>query len=607
MWFCDQWCGIFPYVHGVFSAGSQKASVGATIGLAVLLLLSVLARGVRLEADPPDTLSFGSLAIYTDEGYKTFHARNQVLFGKPLWHPADEYRLWLRQSPTSVWLHTAWFRLTNGVDIPRARSLHILCGALTLWLFYLVVRREVGSSRALLASGLWGFSFVGIMFGRMAFLENFLACVSMVVLWLLFKRPLRAHGIVLALLFGALGITLKPSFVFFLLAAGAGVLLTRWRHEYLPNRVPSHRQASQLRSLAIGLLVVPIGVYLLLRWLPGAIGSFLPIPGRDAIAAPAGVAQNLFYNQFAFRLPVPLFFAWMGAVMAMSQFFDAQAKPRWLSSVCSFWLLVGFFLLLIFDGTGGRIRYHLFLLPAVCVLAAEFLMSMWEQRLGPPQPNGERHSWIRRVAVGIAAAPLAAAVFLGFFFVLGNRDKDLLDQGLVLLDSLRHFTFPLGAGHLWVALLCTLGLWGLTSYCRAGRATPYPYLLLFLLAGSGDLVYYARWVLNPSYALQSARRDLADRLPKGAVVAGTWAPALTLGTPLKSLYLHCDINIKGGRLRRLSPSHLLLADDRPEESELIRQLYPGLLTTERLLTTYRISSHTQRLFRVDWSIDSPAR
>jgi len=64
----------------------------------ILILLFTGMRLAHINADAPQDLTT-SAASYTDEGFKTYDARNHALYGDWKWTPDDEYEGWLTKSP----------------------------------------------------------------------------------------------------------------------------------------------------------------------------------------------------------------------------------------------------------------------------------------------------------------------------------------------------------------------------------------------------------------------------------------------------------------------------------------------------------------------------
>lgn len=575
--------------------------------LAALLLAVTLVRSLHIEADPPHDLSYACLADFTDEGYKTYHARNRVLFSSWLWHPADQYSYWIRHSPLSLGLHALWFQLWGGrVNLPVVRSLHLLVGLLALLIWAAAIRRELGERTALLTTLLLGFSFIGSMYGRMAFLENLLGPVHAGLVWLLCRQRLRLWHVLAAALLAAVGLLTKVTVVYFFAAAGCAVLVLTLRALLARRVADGRRRVVLLRRVAlaaVGLGLLGYGLGLLL---PEVVARFLPLAGRNPLAGPLDLARNLAYVQFVTKTPFLFALAMWGAGLAIARSLSARCREPWLVVVGAYWLVVGFLLLALFEGNADRSRYYLFLLPPMALLAAHRVLTAWQgsravdagSSLATEEPQS-RPGFAGRSLAALLAALVVVNLAVGIYHLLTD-----VDTRLALVDVFRGSARP---GQLARALpLPVIGtavyfaLLGVGWRCwRRGLRRPVIAALLVLAMGT-ELWQLGRWIVHPPYAMQQAREDLQRRLPADAVLAGQWAPALALGSRLRSLHLHYSINIREGRLARLAPTHLLLLESRPEENELIDRLYPGLVRPEGLLATYRIASYVLRLYGLDW-------
>ncbi len=100
-----------------------------------LVFLCVAVRLVALNADPPPWLSW-STGLYTDEGYYTLDARHEALFGTPA--PGNFHDRLL--SPLLSMMQQGVFAVF-GVGLLQARLLSVAFGLLTIWVFWLALRR----------------------------------------------------------------------------------------------------------------------------------------------------------------------------------------------------------------------------------------------------------------------------------------------------------------------------------------------------------------------------------------------------------------------------------------------------------------------------------
>jgi len=583
--------------------------------LVVLLLGIALFRAGRLTADPPDDLCYGSLAVYTDEGYKTYHARNMALFGAWNWNAEDQYTYWVRNSPASLRLHAAWFELLGRADLAAARGLHLLLGLLTLLLWALTVRRQLGPQVALLSTAILGLTFVGGMYARMVFLENLLNLCAVLLLFLLARRRPGPWRVLLALAVVLAGMLVKVTFLFVLASAGLGGLYLAVEGELRRRRVAPERRAVTLRKLLAGLGIGALALYLLSQTLPALLGSVLPLYARSPLASPVSLLRNLVYAQFTVRAPFLVLLALLGAAQVLRRsLLQRPGAPR-LLVLAAFWLLAGLLGVSAFEGNGDRIRYYLFLLPPASLLAAWTLVSALPERWllrsaaqspAPATPPEDQPAalvaGLPRAGRGLRLAGAFALVVFGVGLFL-----QILDQDAVLRVVRAAGAAPgLGARAVafWPALATGAAVLTLLVLLAAGwLGSARRQVVLALGLGWIGLngLHYGAWMLDPPRRLEQARAAVAELLPPDAVLAGQWAPTAALDTRLRVLHLHYSMNLKDGRLARLAPTHLLVSEDRPEENEILEQEYPGLLRPENLLLRMRIHRYGLRLYRLDWT------
>ncbi len=549
--------------------------------LVALLLVAALLRCVHPTADPPSGFVRGSLAEYTDEGFKTYHARNRVLFGSWLAHPADRYTIWLKWSPVAVRLHAAWFALRQRVDVGVAREIHVGASLLSLLLWALAVRRELGATVALLTTLFLTASAVATVYGRMVFLENLLLLGATALAWLL-CRPRVGPAAALASTLVALGaFFVKPSAL--LPAAGAAVgvaALAAARTLPATGPDPARRRRLVRRTLAVA-AALALALYVVLWLAPFLAAALLPLARREGLAAPWEIARNLLAQQFAAREPFLFALGLWGAARALRPLLDGHAPAARLPVVAAAWLLVGLLGLALVEGSADRVRYAVILLPPLAMLAAQAVLSADPRGLAP------RADGVPSRAVTVALLLLAVSN-LGYAVVLPSLDAK---GGARLL--------PL-AGLVALLLLAVL-MWRAPG-SRLRRAA----MALGAAAVLSGLLPVAAWLLAPSFQMEAARADLSRRLPSGAFVAGSWAPALALGTPLRCVRLGPDLNLREQRLRQMAPSHLLLSDDRPEERAALDHFYPGLVRADGELAAYRIDRFTVRLYAIHWPATAAA-
>jgi hypothetical protein len=321
--------------------------------------------------------------------------------------------------------------------------------------------------------------------------------------------------------------------------------------------------------------------------------------------------RNLVYVQFTTKHSFLFALAIAGAGGWILRSMDTSWVANRLLVVSSYWLVVGLLILAVFSGSADRPRYYLFLLPPIALLAARMVLDQFANWPRRPSASGSvaidapsRSRLGRAIFVALLGALAVVHVAVGLYHHLTSEPERLslvriVGNIIVGRESptgpfYRIFALPV------VALVLYLAVLGLAWWVdrRGGRWVVVGSLAL--LALGANTVQFGRFVLAPTWSMARLRKDVVSRLPPDAVLAGQWAPVVGLGTPLRVLHLHYRVNLPGGRLRELAPTHLLLCDQRPEENDVLARDYPGLVRPEGLLATYQIDEFSLRLYRVDW-------
>ncbi len=544
-------------------------------GVAAALSIGLMGvRAVHLEADPPADLAWGSMAIYTDEGYKLFHARNRFLFGRWNWSPDDAYTFWVRHSPVSLRVHTWWFGLVGTSDLRAARALHLLLGLSTLLGLAWIAGRWLPGPMAPLSVLPMGVSFLWSMYSRMVFLENLhmplLVAAAGVGTWLVTsKTPATATALIVRFLGVAalvvavsLGMGTKVSFLFPLAALGLG-LVAVWLHRSRGRIALSH--------LFVAVLLGVISCMTLSAVMPGLTAA-LPLSSRSPVVGLAGLARNLGYMQLATRAPFLFAAGIIAALAQLSAMVTSDEPVSPLLGVAAVWLVFGILFMSLFEGNADRIRYYLVFLPPASLLAGWLVWS------------ASRGSWTggRRWVVWLVALHMGASVFVR----LAGEGRIL---AAVRSGDLVRLTPWIGAG-----LACAVGLPWLWS--RSSRAAVRALVVVGL---AWNLGFLSQWLAKPPRGLQTLREYVAGELdPVNSILAGQFAPAAVLSSRVKALHLHYAVNLD--RLTRLEPTHLLVTREREEETSKLRELYPGLLDPARLLHTFVVGPYHLDLYRTWW-------
>lgn len=130
--------------------------------LLAIILISVILRLINLTADTP------VLQLFTDEGFKTFDARNKVLFGE--WSIAPHPPCYLQLHPVFTIAQYAFMSLF-GVGFIQARLISVIFGLGILLLLIFLIRKKFSDNTTIIAGILFGFNFYAIMISRTAVIE----------------------------------------------------------------------------------------------------------------------------------------------------------------------------------------------------------------------------------------------------------------------------------------------------------------------------------------------------------------------------------------------------------------------------------------------------
>jgi hypothetical protein len=533
---------------------SPLRSIVFALGVAVLVLL----RLIHLQADTPLAVGTGSMGVFVDEGYKTLDPRNLLLFGDRRWHPEDAYPGWMERSPLTQWPYWGAFR-AFGVEPWAARTVTVGYFALFL-LAYVSAARE----RYDLLVGVAGLALLGVQhtlffFSRIALFELPVIVFLYGFLFLLARyRPGRTRTTLLLLLFaGVSGLGVKLSASFYFLPAAVGLGWAWWPRKVGGGEDGGGGGRRSRRELAgvVTLVATVAAAAGVMGWLfrgilaeriepPEAkqLPSVLLNPLADSngllLAAALLCATHLLWTRPAKLMRDPY---------AAALFFLAVAGP---------------FLFLAFPYT--PLRYYLPFLPAFPLLVIEWL----QLRLREPPEQAARIRWIYSVAgVGTLAW---AAVYLGQ--AVNRQFLPLFDVARIEAGTgdLRRIAFfaPL-------ALLGAVAAWWWRRRLFTPRRVTAAVVLLVGLAVVRDVVCLGDFFVHPTHDSRRIAAELDAALPAAASVAGDWAPFLTLGTGLRSLYLLSPEN-DVRRLPELRPDYFLFAGtvaDR-ESLRVIREQLP---------------------------------
>ena len=135
---------------------------------------------------------------------------------------------------------------------------------------------------------------------------------------------------------------------------------------------------------------------------------------------------------------------------------------------------------------------------------------------------------------------------------------------LFMYDPLRYYIPLLPAYGLVVLEWVHLGCWKFRG--KVVAAALLVMLPLFVVQNARSL---GSFFLAPSYEARDIRNELAELLPEDSIVAGVWAPFITLGTSFKSLYVAGAAN-RAEMLPELAPDYVLQTVGNENSEHMLR-------------------------------------
>jgi len=515
----------------------------------------VLAAALRLSQptlDPPASVTGGPTP---NEGLYLANARHQAVAG--VWR-MDEWDASVLH-PLASRLHAAAFKGV-GTSLAGARQLTALVALAGIVLFFVLVRRAGSAGTALLATLFLAANGIHVIFSRQANPAPLaiLLMLLTIVLWELGRRQLAWTFLSGACLALTAVVENGPHNLFFLATALLATLMVRLQAWKMPWTGSTRRR---LRLFWLGALVV-VASWILLLVKPefSVMARMLDTPlGRMKLGH---VAQNLFMAPFNFYDLI----RWMPALVVIGLFyllifarslFAPIARHRKLSEV-----RIWFFAWLVTAPIYFAVRWDrplgvlVLLVPPLCVAVAEALVALLRlTQVKKPEVDVMVVLGLISLTIwmGVQIA-VHAAVTLGYralppvFFEHQFRLEFLIVAAVAL-------PLVLLASHLW-----------LKWKQRTLAVSPVVAMILFGLGTAGVLAsdtLVVRAVFTQASSDVVAAAESLRSLPPGAVMAGSWAPTLSLDSGRRGLVVWGAMNDKSP-IETHGITHLILQKDSRE-------------------------------------------
>ena len=366
----------------------------------VLLVFFTGVRFMNIKADAPQDLSI-SAALYTDEGFKTYAARNNKYYGDWKWTPADNYGGWYKRFAIPAHLYWGWFKVF-GVSFASVKTPTILLAALSMALIFFMVKRFYDIYTAYAAFILFGFNHFLIMYSRLAFYENFLIFFSILAFWMGAEFFRKLHYISIERKKRPIAAEIFQAFLFFTLMLFfivCGFLCKESMNLIIPAIAPFGILYLFYSRLRLTSFVVHVFYFMVILitiayiiaghsgWLDVlykeirhvnvfglTVGSLIPLKASVSNFDPVYLSflKSLFL-EFVYNQPLTFFSGIAFALICYFRFLY-QSKCNAIDMALSTWLLFGFFFLSIMKYHPSR--YYLLISIPLIILAARFIVSM---------------------------------------------------------------------------------------------------------------------------------------------------------------------------------------------------------------------------------------
>jgi hypothetical protein len=512
----------------------------------IILILSVILRVSALDADPPRPMSGGPSP---NEGLYVLNARNKVVDGQ--WK-MDDWNISVL-NPLGASASAAAFR-ASGIRLRSARLLSVVLSTLALILFFVLLKDASGAVTALLGALFLGTNAVFLIYSRQAGPAplGILLMLTTILLWRGTARfPLLAPVAGVSLALSAI-VENGSHNMFFLATAVIATLLIRLQAWKMPWAAATGARIRRFWWAAILTVVT---------W---ALGFVLPNSGEFfrmsntplSSFAWGNMAQNLFMAPFNFgRLvqwtPVTSVVALLYLLIFARTLMAPIARHRPLSET-----RVWFFAWLVTAPLFMALRSErplnvlVLIVPPICVAAAEALTLLLSTReIRKPRLDILVVLGLLTLTTWITVQTIVhGSILLGYRWIprafFHHQFRYEFALVVVLAAPIAFFL-----AHLWLK-------WKKFTFEMSPRVVSVVFTL-FLCGILLTNAVAAVLILRTGSDVRDASQVLSE-LPRGSVVAGTWAPLLCLDTGNRSLVIWPTMNNEPDALERRGVTHLLL-------------------------------------------------
>ncbi len=560
------------------------------VAVAAIVMIILSIRLYRIDADPPVELSRSS-DVYTDTGQYTIFARYFIQTGQ--FNPLHDYRfsVFLKSSVTA--LAVVVFKLL-GVGVWQSNLIGVLYAFGALMLFALFLWRVAGKWTFALFLLFAGLDFNLLFYGRLPFLEHAMA------FWVFLGLVLITYGRGWApFLLGGMALGVG---IFFGKIVGM-VFLFPFSCYFLYRMLNNDERFPRIRWTKVGLFALGFTTTTLFwyffTYLPmkALVAGYLEEQTVSLYGSPEALNSvgDFFYKLLTFGifsqlntrefLPLGLAAGFIGMVAyhAVSWRGWKTGFGRWNAGHLFIAAMIVAFWGALMIWNYRPLRYQLVILYAVLGASAVVV----ERIIGPWRPA-------TRARTPVLFFPLCALIVaIPVYFVLG----------LVMATLGKEFFFD--NSHFLIAAVSALISAGIMASIFWYRRGGIRYSKIAAYGAAGTLValilgtsvwHYGSWVQRATYIIRDTSEELPKILSPEAILAGPFAPNLTVGSSLKAVIHMFGVSRADTTLFTHFPVTHLILDEQNET--LARRDYPEMMQNSTLVFSCLVGQQKVRLWRI---------
>jgi 4-amino-4-deoxy-L-arabinose transferase-like glycosyltransferase len=545
-----------------------------TIAFGLLTVALLTGRFILLGADVPQWFAPTDLGLHLDDGYKTLSARNYVDFGQTHWNPEDGYPGWARTSPLTHWLYTVAYTI-GGVQVTSVRLVGVLFFLALVGTFVFTFRRDYPPWAIAGGAAVLSLEPMLYQFSRTALFEvplSFLIAVGAFAVFRVRDRGMLVQMFLLAIAAFAASRLVKPSVFLYMAPAFAALLVRALIKQQLSRRV----------------------------WLGVAIGSGLIL--MAAVYETRGMwITRTHLEHPAHWIPRRLLFSGLqdltpfyvgAALLCMVHGLATRAKDYLDDSyrvvLISIFLSVPLMLTILWDPPP---RYYVAVVASATLLVIDHFgrgLHTWSNTHSVPK-------WAR-LSVGVLAVLLVWYLLRGIDYAVLRPLDNRGEYDGILPETMYGLFAPVAAA----AFLSGIVFTGLLARPRLFRTL----IIGLLVAALGmGLAEQSRTLLFPTFNAQRIRGDLVALVGDDESVAGDWAPILTIGTGLRSLYVNEWYN-RPEEFLVLRPDYFLDAQSWHDERNIARIESDSLISLGEMVPLGKMFGNELRLYPLHYPENS---